>query len=74
MNKNSIIIGCNYHTTWQKHPAMRFILVDVKEDKVLLKTRVTKKQFWTDKSTIQFIMSNYNIRKANKIEQKRNKK
>lgn len=42
---NPIIIGCNYHTTWQSHKAMRFVLAEIKGDKARLYTRRTKKIF-----------------------------
>ena len=46
--ENKLIIDCNYHTTQQSHSAMRFVLVEVKGDKARLKTRASKKDFWTD--------------------------
>ncbi len=59
-----IAVGCNYHTTWQKHKAMRFVLVEIKGDKSRLKTRQTNKDFWTNVKDLIFIESNYNKRKA----------
>ena len=29
-----IVIGCNYHTTWQKHPSMRFVLSEITTSKL----------------------------------------
>ena len=37
--ENKLIVGCNYHTTWQSHSAMRFVLVEIKSDKARLKTK-----------------------------------
>lgn len=57
-------IGCNYHTTWQTDKAMRFILVRIEGSTAWLRTRVTKKYFPTDISTLIFIESEHNKRKA----------
>lgn len=65
-----IVIGCNYHTTWQSDPRMRFILWDIKGDKVLLRTRNTKKEFWTDGSSLIFINSMHNNSKARTLTKK----
>jgi len=65
----SIVIGCNYHTKWQKHPAMRFVLVEVKGDKARLITRNTKREFWTNVSDLIFILTGYNIEKAKELKQ-----
>jgi hypothetical protein len=59
-----IQIGCNYHTKWQSHPAMRFVLKEIKGDKARLQTRASKKDFWTNISDLIFIESNYNKNKA----------
>ena len=67
INEKSIVIGCNYHTTWQSHPAMRFVLKEVQGEQARLITRNTKKNFWTPVSTLIFIMSSHNIRKAKNI-------
>lgn len=64
---NPIIIGCNYHTTWQSHKAMRFVLAEIKGDKARLYTRRTKKQFWTNVSDLIFIKTICNINKAKKL-------
>lgn len=64
VSKSLIVIGCNYHTTWQKHKAMRFVLVDVKGDKARLQTRTSRRDFWTDLKDLIFIESAHNIRKA----------
>jgi hypothetical protein len=61
--ETKIQIGCNYHTTWQKNKAMRFVLVDVKADKVKLETRTTKRSFWTDIKDIVFIDTYVNRKK-----------
>ena len=62
-----LVIGCNYHTTWQSHPAMRFVLVEVKDDKARLKTRTSRKDFWTDVKDLIFIDTNYNRNKAKRL-------
>ena len=65
--KHKLIIGCNYHTTWQSDKRMRFVLKKVNGDKALLTTRITKKEFWTNVSDLIFIETNYNINKAVEI-------
>lgn len=67
LSEKSIVIGCNYHTKWQKHPAMRFMLKEVKDDKAKLITRTTNREFWTDVSSLIFIMSPHNINKAKRL-------
>lgn len=68
---NPLIIGCNYHTKWQSHPAMRFVLKEVKGNKAVLYTRRTRKEFSTNIEDLIFIKSHTNIIKAkNKIEEK----
>lgn len=55
--ETELVIGCNYHTTWQSHPAMRFVLVELKGDKARLKTRTSRKDFWTDIKDLIFILN-----------------
>jgi len=62
-----LVIGCNYHTTWQSNKAMRFVLVEVKGLKARLKTRNTSKDFWTNIEDLIFIESDYNKRKAENL-------
>ncbi len=62
-----LIIGCNYHTTWQKNKSMRFILAEIKGDRVRLKTRRTNKDFWTNTKDLIFITSDHNKNKAKKL-------
>ncbi len=59
-------IGCNYHTTWQSHKAMRFVLVEVKDGKARLQTRNTGKDFWTNVEDLIFIPTRHNFQKAMK--------
>ena len=59
-----IEIGCNYHTTWQSHKAMRFMLVEVKGDKARLRSKRNGKDFWTNTKDLIFITSEYNKLKA----------
>lgn len=63
-SEEQITIGCNYHTTWQSHPAMRFVLVEVKGDKAILETRRTKKRFECNLSDLIFIKTHHNKNKA----------
>lgn len=67
INKNSLIVGCNYHTTWQINKAMRFVLKEIQGDDVRLYTRHTQSDFWTNKDNLIFIMSKHNIKKAEKL-------
>ena len=69
MNKHGepLVVGCNYHTTWQSHRAMRFVLVEVKENMAKLETRRTHKSFWTKTDDLIFIKTDYNKRKKNNI-------
>jgi hypothetical protein len=62
-----IIVGCNYHTTWQKHKSMRFVLVEIKGEKARLQTRNTNKDFWTNIKDLIFIETKYNKQKAIKL-------
>ena len=57
-------LGCNYHTTWQAAPSMRFVLAELKGDKARLTTRTTGKSFWTNISDLIFIESKHNKYKA----------
>lgn len=62
-----LIIGCNYHTTWQSHKNMRFVLTGLNDKYAELMTRRTGKQFWTDKNDLIFIKTSTNINKSKKI-------
>ena len=64
---NPIIIGCNYHTSWQSNSKMRFILTKVIGDKAQLSTRMTHKEFLTDVSDLIYIHTKYNNRKAREL-------
>lgn len=64
---DKLVIGCNYHTKWQKNKAMRFVLKEVKGNKARLVTRTTNRDFWTDISDLIFITSKHNISKAEKL-------
>lgn len=66
-SENPIIIGCNYHTTWQSEKAMRFVLAEVVGQKARLITRRTKKSFWTNVEDLIFIQSEHNIKKAKNV-------
>lgn len=62
-----IVVGCNYHTTWQKDKAMRFVLAEVNGARVKLKTRRTRKSFWTDIDALIFIETERNKQKAARL-------
>jgi len=68
--ENRIVIGCNYHTTWQSDPRMRFVLVSINGTKATLSTRRTKRVFETNISDLIFIESNYNKNKAKTLKNK----
>ena len=59
-----LVIGCNYHTTWQSHKRMRFVLTEIKGTKARLQTRTSQKDFWTDLKDLIFIETAHNKRKA----------
>lgn len=65
MSKIKLVVGCNYHTTWQSNKKMRFVLSEINGNKARLTTRNTKKDFWTDINTLIFIETDYNKEKAN---------
>ena len=49
---------------------MRFVLVEVKGDKARLKTRASKKDFWTDVKDLIFIDTNYNRNKGKRLNER----
>ena len=59
-----LVVGCNYHTTWQKHRNMRFVLTELKGDKARLQTRNSGRDFWTDTKDLIWIDTNHNNYKA----------
>lgn len=59
-----LVIGCNYHTKWQSHKAMRFVLVEIKGIRARLQTRNTQKDFWTNVEDLIFIDTEHNNKKA----------
>lgn len=69
-NGDIIVVGCNYHVTWQSHPAMRFVLSSVDGNRALLRTRRTGKSFWANVDDLVFINSSYNKEKAKKLIEK----
>jgi hypothetical protein len=66
-NENIIVVGCNYHTTWQSDKRMRFVLKEVVGQKARLATRHTRKDFWTNVSDLIFIQTGYNKTKAKEL-------
>ena len=69
--KSKIVIGCNYHTTWQKNKSMRFVLKEINGDKARLVTRHTRRDFWTKVSDLIFIETRHNVLKANEFQLKK---
>lgn len=63
-----LVIGCNYHTTWQSHRNMRFVLTEIKGDKSRLQTRNTRRDFWTDTKDLIFIETSHNKNKAKNLQ------
>lgn len=66
-NNQLIVIGCNYHTTWQSNNQMRFVLTEINGGKARLQTRTSKKDFWTNIDDLIFIQSGYNKEKAKEL-------
>lgn len=64
---NLIVVGCNYHTTWQSKRGMRFILDNVIGKKGKLITRNTDASFWVNLNELIFIQSTHNYQKAKKL-------
>lgn len=64
---NPIIIGCNYHTVWQSNKSMRFVLIEIYNDKAKLMTRTSRKNFWTNVSDLIYIHTNHNNKKAREL-------
>jgi hypothetical protein len=62
-----LVNGCNYHTTWQSIPGMRFVLVSFNDRMAVLRTRTTHKVFTTLIENLIFIESDHNIRKAERL-------
>lgn len=62
-----IVIGCNYHTTWQNNKKMRFVLINVEGAKATLATRTTGKEFKTKLDDLIFITSDHNFNKAKRL-------
>ena len=56
----TLVVGCNYHTTWQSDKRMRFVLSELKGNRARLTTRTGGKSFWTDTKDLIFITTNHN--------------
>ena len=68
-NGNPLVIGCNYHTTWQSNKKMRFVLTDIIQStngglKAVLKTRTTLNMFTANLDDLIFINTKHNIEKS----------
>jgi hypothetical protein len=59
-----LVLGCNYHTTWQKHKAMRFVLHAIDGRRATMRTRSTRSKFETNIDDLIFIKSEHNRDKA----------
>ena len=59
-----LVIGCNYHTTWQSNKGMRFVLTNIEDGKARLQTRNTNKSFLVNADDLIFIQTEHNKRKA----------
>jgi hypothetical protein len=59
-----VIIGCNYHTTWQSKKGMRFFLTEINGNYATLQTRETRRKFKTRVKDLIFINTRYNLEKA----------
>lgn len=59
-----LVLGCNYHTVWQSHKQMRFVLESIESNRAILSTRTTGKKFTTHINSLIFITSNHNKNKA----------
>ena len=68
-NGYPIVLGCNYHTTWQRYKSMRFVLKSVNMDNntAVMITRRTKKEFATNINDLVFIDSVTNQDKADRL-------
>jgi hypothetical protein len=64
---NRLVVGCNYHTKWQKNSRMRFVLVELSGNRARLQTRTTGRDFYTHIDDLIFIDTDYNIAKAKRI-------
>ena len=65
-----LVCGCNYHTKWQAHRGMRFVLESYENGQATLSTRTTHKKFTTKIEDLIFIETPHNIRKAKAILEK----
>ena len=65
-----LVIGANYHTTWQTHKGMRFVLHEINGNKVMLKTRTTNKCFECNSNDLLLITSSYNLSKIKRLQTK----
>ena len=68
-NGYPIVLGCNYHTTWQRYTGMRFVLksVNMANNTAIMITRRTKKEFTTNINDLVFINSVKNRDKADRL-------
>jgi hypothetical protein len=62
-----LVLGCNYHLTWQSHKQMRFVLDDILHNKASMITRTSHKRFITNVDDLIFIKTRYNELKAREL-------
>jgi hypothetical protein len=62
-----LVVGCNYHVSWQSNKAMRFVLKQIDGSRALLGTRTTNKLFWTDTKDLIEINTKHNKLKKKEI-------
>ena len=65
-----LVIGANYHTTWQTYKGMRFVLHEIDGNNVKLKTRTTNKCFNCNANDLLLITSSYNLSKIKRLKTK----
>ena len=64
---SEVIVGCNYHTSWQSDSRMRFVLSEVKGEKARLTTRNSRKNFWTNVDDLVWIDTRHNNKKGENL-------
>jgi hypothetical protein len=62
-----LVLGCNYHLTWQREKKMRFVLDEISKGKATMITRMSKRRFFTNIDDLIFIGSVHNKRKAKEM-------
>ena len=55
----NLVVGRNYHTTWQTAKGMRFILKQLSGSKALLGTMYNSKTYWVDVDQLRNTRNNH---------------